>query len=361
MLYHLFYPLRDIFSGFNVFRYITFRASGAVITSFLISLILVPFIIRRLKALKFGQYIQKDSLSLYNLHRFKEGTPTSGGIALLLSILISTFLWADLTNKYILLIIFCIIYLGILGFCDDFIKIRKANSKGLKMSQKFLGQLLLGLIVGIILYLDKDFSTKLDFPFFKKIVLDLGIFYIFFCTIVIVGSSNAVNITDGLDGLACGCIIMVSLAYGVLSYLTGNMKFSQYLFIPYIRGAGELAIFCSAIFGGSLGFLWYNAHPAQIFMGDTGSLSLGGAIGCVAIFIKKEILLVIVGGIFVLEAISVILQVASFRIRGKRIFKIAPLHHHFQILGWSESKVIVRFWIIAVILTLMTLTTLKLR
>jgi phospho-N-acetylmuramoyl-pentapeptide-transferase len=361
MFYHLLYPLKEIFFGFNVFRYITFRASGAAITAFLFSLLFVPFLIRRLKALKFGQYIQKDSLSLYNLHQPKEGTPTMGGIVVLLSILISTFLWADLTNKYILLASFCVIYLGILGFIDDFIKIKRHNPKGLKISQKLFGQFFLGIVIGVILYFDKEFSTRLDLPFFKKVILDLGIFYIFFCTIVIAGSSNAVNLTDGLDGLAVGCVIMVSLAYGALSYLTGNIKFSHYLFIPYIRGTGELAIFCSSIFGGCLGFLWYNAYPAQIFMGDTGSLALGGALGVVSLLIKKEILLIIVGGIFVLEAISVILQVASFRIRGKRIFKIAPLHHHFQMLGWPESKVIVRFWIVAIILALMSLTTLKLR
>lgn len=361
MFYHFLYPLKEIFFGFNVFKYITFRALGAVITSFLLVLILSPFIIKRLKDLKIGQYIQKDSSPLYDLHRFKEGTPTMGGVIILLVVLISTLFWADLTNRYILLVISCVIYLGILGFLDDLIKIRRKNPKGLKISQKFLGQILLGLIVGVILYFDKEFSLTLDLPFFKKLVLNLGIFYIFFCAIVITGASNAVNLTDGLDGLAVGCVIMVFLAYGILSYLTGNIKFSQYLFIPYIRGVGELAVFCASVFGAGLGFLWYNSYPAQVFMGDVGSLPLGGALGCVAVFIKKEILLVIVGGIFVLEAISVILQVVFFKLKGKRIFKIAPLHYHFQFLGWSESKIIVRFWIIAVILALMSLTTLKLR
>lgn len=363
MLYHLFYPLRDFFIGFNVFKYITFRAAMAALTTFGLSVFLGPWVIRKLASLKVCENVRQreEVKGLYDLHHHKQGTPTMGGILIVSVILISTFLWADLSNRYILICLLSILWLGLVGFIDDFIKLRLKRSKGLSARAKFAGQIILGLVMGIFIYLDPNLSTRLDLPFFKDVIIDLGIFYILFVMFVIVGSSNAVNLTDGLDGLATVCVLMVAFSYGILSYLTGHLRFSQYLLIPYMDGVGELAIFCASIVGSCLGFLWFNCYPAQVFMGDVGSLALGGAIGLVAILIKKELLLVIVGGIFVLEALSVILQVTSFKWRKKRIFLMAPLHHHFQMKGWSETKIIVRFWIIAAILALFTLATLKLR
>lgn len=362
MLYYLLYPLRHIFFGFNVIRYITFRSAVAAVTAFLISVIFGNFFIKKLYELKIGQRVRKEECpALYQLHRNKEGTPTMGGILIIFAVLLSFFLWGDLTNKFVLLIFFVSVWLGILGFVDDYIKLTKGRSKGLSISAKLFWQIILGVILGIILYLDPSFTTQLDVPFLKKLIIDLGIFYIFFVAIVIIGSSNAVNLTDGLDGLAIGCVVMVALAYAVLSYITGHAVISKYLLTSYIPGVGEMTVFCSCLFGAGLGFLWFNSHPANVFMGDVGSLFLGGSIGAVSVFVKKELLLVIVGGVFVAEAVSVILQVASFRLRKKRIFKVAPLHHHFQILGWPESKVIVRFWIISAILALVSLVTLKLR
>ncbi|MDP3732620.1 MAG: phospho-N-acetylmuramoyl-pentapeptide-transferase [Candidatus Omnitrophota bacterium] len=362
MLYYLFYPLRDTISFFNIFRYITFRAAMATITAFLISIILGPIIIKFLTRLKIGENIRKeDSAKLYELHSRKQDTPTMGGILILLAILSATLLWADIFNRYIILVLFSTIWLGITGFIDDYLKHIRKKSKGLTVASKFTSQIILGLVLGIILFLTPQNSTKIDIPFLKDVSLELGIFYILFVIIVITGSSNAVNLTDGLDGLAIGIVIMVALAFSVLSYVSGNIKFSSYLFIPYLKGSGELTVFCTSILGAGLGFLWFNCYPASIFMGDVGSLALGGALGTVALLIKKELLLVIVGGIFVLEALSVILQVASFRLIKKRIFRIAPLHHHFQFLGWPESKVIVRFWILASLLALFTIVTLKIR
>jgi phospho-N-acetylmuramoyl-pentapeptide-transferase len=362
MLYHLLYPLKDIFFGFNIFRYITFRAAMAAFTAFIISLLFYPLLIRKLKTAKIGENIRKeDSADLYNLHQRKQGTPTMGGILILTAILISTFLWADLTNSYILISSFVLLWLGITGFIDDCIKQLKRKSKGLEIRTKLISQIILGLLIGVYLFLSSESSTKIDIPFFKNIRIELGMLYILFVILVICGSSNAVNLTDGLDGLAIGIVIVVALSFSVLSYISGHIKFSQYLLIPYLKGSGELTIFCASIFGAGLGFLWFNCYPASIFMGDVGSLPLGGALGMVAILIKKELLLVIVGGIFVIEAISVILQIGSYRMRGKRIFKIAPLHHHLQFVGWQESKVIVRFWIIAALLALFTLITLKIR
>ena len=362
MLYHLLYPLRDIFFGFNIFRYITFRAAMAAFTAFTISLLLYPLLIRKLRIAKIGENIRKEeSTGLYNLHQIKQGTPTMGGILILAAILISTSLWADITNRYILISAFVLLWLGITGFIDDYIKQLKKQSKGLMIRTKFLSQITLGLLIGIFLFLNPQFSTKLDIPFLKQIQINLGIFYILLVILVICGSSNAVNLTDGLDGLAIGIVIIVALTFSVLSYITGHMKFSQYLFIPYLEGSGELTILCASIAGAGLGFLWFNCYPASIFMGDVGSLPLGGALGMVAVLIKKELLLVIVGGIFVIEVISVILQVGSYRTRKRRIFKIAPLHHHLQFIGWQESKVIVRLWIVAALLAIFTLVTLKIR
>jgi len=362
MLYHLLYPLRDIFFGFNIFRYITFRAAMAAFTAFIICLLFYPPLIRKLKAKRIGENVRKDeSADLYKLHQDKQGTPTMGGVLIMVAILISNFLWADVTNRYILISIFVFLWLGITGLIDDWMKQIKQQSKGLEIRTKLISQIILGLIIGTFLFLSPQYSTRLDIPFLKQIHFNLGIFYIFLVVLVVCGSSNAVNLTDGLDGLAIGIVIMVALSFSILSYISGHMKFSEYLFVPYLKGSGELAIFCASIVGAGLGFLWFNCYPASIFMGDVGSLPLGGALGMVAVLIKKEFLLVIVGGIFVIEAISVILQVGSFRMRKKRIFKIAPLHHHLQFLGWPESKVIVRFWIVAALLGLLTLITLKIR
>ena len=284
-----------------------------------------------------------------------------GGIMIILAVVLSTLLWARLDNLYINLAIFVCLWLAGLGFLDDYLKLKMYHPKGISASVKLSFQIILGLIVGTILYLKVPQATRLDIPFFKDLRLDLGRFYILFVILVITASSNAVNLTDGLDGLAIGIVIMVAFAFAVLSYVVGNIKFSNYLFIPYIRGTGELTVFCASILGAGLGFLWFNCYPASVFMGDVGALALGGALGAVAIFIKKEILLIIVGGIFVLEVLSVILQVGSFKLTKKRIFKIAPLHHHFQFLGWSEPKIVVRFWILAALLALLTVVTLKIR
>jgi phospho-N-acetylmuramoyl-pentapeptide-transferase len=334
----------------------------AALTAFLIGLIFGPVIIRILTRLKIGQNVRKeDSAKLYELHSKKQDTPTMGGILILLAILVSTLLWADIFNRYIKLVLFSTVWLGITGFIDDCLKQIRKKPKGLTATAKFTSQIVLGLLLGTILFLNPPNTTRIDVPFLKDVSLDLGIFYILFVIIVVTGSSNAVNLTDGLDGLAIGIVIMAATAFSILSYVSGHIKFSNYLFIPYIAGSGELTIFCASIIGAGLGFLWFNCYPASIFMGDVGSLALGGALGTTALLIKKELLLVIVGGIFVLEALSVILQIASFRFTKKRIFRIAPLHHHFQFLGWPESKVIVRFWIIASLLALLTLVTLKIR
>jgi len=362
MLYNLLFPLHSVISVFNIFRYITFRAAMACLTAFAISLIFGPPIINMLTRMKIGENIRKEeSARLYELHSSKQNTPTMGGILILLAVVSSTALWADISNRYILIAIFSTIWLGVTGFIDDYIKQARKRSKGLTAVSKLTSQIVLGLILGVILFLDPQISTKLDVPFLKNISIDLGIFYILFIILVITGSSNAVNLTDGLDGLAIGAVIMVALGFSVLSYVSGNVKLSDYLLIPYIRGSGELTVFCASILGAGLGFLWFNCHPASVFMGDVGSLALGGALGIIAVLIRKELLLFIIGGVFVIEALSVILQVVSFRLTKKRIFKIAPIHHHFQFLGWSENKVIVRFWIIASLLALLTLVTLKIR
>ncbi len=362
MLYHLLYPLRDFIFGFNLFRYITFRAAMAALTAFVLSLIFGPPLINKLKALKVGEKINKaDSAKLDDLHRHKESTPTMGGILILGTIIISTLLWSDISNKSIWIVLFSTTWLGVTGFIDDYLKQIKKKASGLSSSVKFTSQIVLGLILGTILILDTQFNVRLEIPFLKDINLDLDGLYILFVILVIAGSSNAVNLTDGLDGLAIGIVVMVGIAFTILCYVSGNINLSHYLLIPYIKGGAELTIFCASIIGAGLGFLWFNCYPASIFMGDVGSLALGGAIGTVALLIKKEMLLIIVGGIFVLEALSVILQVASFKLTKKRIFKIAPLHHHFQFLNWPENKVIVRFWIIAGLLALFTLVTLKIR
>jgi phospho-N-acetylmuramoyl-pentapeptide-transferase len=362
MLYHLFYPLRDFIFAFNVFRYITFRAAMACLTAFLLSLIFGGPLIKKLQEFKIGEKINKaDSLKLDDLHRHKQSTPTMGGILILGAVITSTLLWADITNHCIWIVLFSTLWLGLTGFTDDYLKQVKKKAKGLTPGLKLASQVILGLILGAILIINSQHNVKLDIPFLKGGGLDLDGLYILFVILVIAGSSNAVNLTDGLDGLAIGIVVMVAIAFSVLSYVSGNINLSNYLLIPYIKGAGELTIFCAGIIGAGLGFLWFNCYPASVFMGDVGSLALGGAIGTVALLIKKEMLLVIVGGIFVLEALSVILQVGSFKLTKKRIFRIAPLHHHFQFLNWPENKVIVRFWIIAGLLALFALVTLKIR
>jgi len=362
MLYNLLYPLNDIIPFFNLFKYITFRAAMAAITTFLICLWLGKHLIALLQKAKIQENIRKEGFgNLYDVQKYKQGTPTMGGLLIVISVAFSTFLWANLTNKYVMLTLLVFLGLAFLGFLDDYIKLKHIGSRGLSMSAKFIGQLTIGLVLALILYFDKDINTKVYFPFFKNLVFDLGILYILFAILVVCGSSNAVNFTDGLDGLAVGCTIMTALTFSILCYISGNIKISGYLFLPFMPHAGELTIFCASLVGACMGFLWFNCFPASIFMGDVGSLAIGGAIGVVALLIKKEILLVIVGGVFVIEAVSVILQILSFKVWKRRIFKMSPLHHHFQLSGMAESKIIVRFWIVSAILAIVTLMTLKIR
>jgi phospho-N-acetylmuramoyl-pentapeptide-transferase len=341
MFYHFLFPLNDLFVVFNVFRYITFRCVGAIVTAFLLVVLLTPWFIRRLRQYKIGQVIRDDGPKS---HLSKEGVPTMGG-AMIVGVLLAVALW----------------FAGI-GSYDDFRKIKKNNSKGLSARWKLFLQIIGGSIAALCIYQISDLGGQLSLPFFKNFRPDLGGGYVLFALLVIVAASNAVNLTDGLDGLATGPIVTTSAVYLVFSYLAGHVLLSEYLQIPFVTGAGEVAIFCGAMAGASLGFLWFNTFPAQIFMGDTGSLSLGASIGAVAIIIKQEILLVLVGGIFVMEALSVIMQVGFFKVSGgKRIFLMAPFHHHYEKKGWYEPKIVVRFWIVSIILGLSALATLKLR
>ncbi|NQT47217.1 MAG: phospho-N-acetylmuramoyl-pentapeptide-transferase [Candidatus Omnitrophica bacterium] len=362
MFYYFLYPLRDLFSGFNVFRYITFRAALASVTAFLISVLVGPFIIRALNHLKIGQTVRrKDVPDLYPLHKHKEGTPTMGGVLVIFAIVTSCLLWADLTNRYILVCLVSIVWLGMVGFLDDYLKLLKSDSKGLQATMKLAGQVMLGVGVAAFVFFSPPSQTTLEIPFLKNLFIPLGGFYLIFIVLVIVGSSNAVNLTDGLDGLAIGSISMVALTLCIFSYVVGNAVFCEYLWFTHLPGSGELTVFCAALFGGALGFLWFNSHPAEIFMGDTGALALGGSLGVVSVLIRKELILFLAGGIFVVEALSVMMQVASFKFRGKRIFLMAPLHHHFELKGLNETKVVVRFWIVGIILVLICFATLKLR
>jgi len=362
MLYHLLYPLRDLWGGFNVFRYITFRAAFASVSSFLIVLVIGPWLINLLKNFNINQQVRRKHVGkLYDLHKDKVNTPTMGGVLIIVAIIISTLLWADCSNRYVVTVLMTTLFLGLIGFADDVIKLKSNNSKGLTILTKLTGQLVVALAISIVILMDPFIDTTLYVPFFKNIVINLSFFYSLFVILVITSSSNAVNFTDGLDGLAAGCMVMIALSYGAMSYITGHAEFSQYLQIIFIPQAGELAVFCSAVAGACLGFLWFNSYPATIVMGDTGSLALGGAIGALSCLIKKEILMFLVGGIFVIEALSVLLQIGSFRLFGKRIFLMAPIHHHFQLKGWPESKVTIRFWIVQAILSLFALATLKLR
>ena len=361
MLYNFFASLVDQYSFLNVFKYITVRIGFSVITSFLIVFLIGEPLINLFAKKQISGPIRQDGPIDHIIK--KTGTPTMGGLIILLGIVLGTVLWSDLSNIYVLTVVFISIGLGILGFLDDLLKIKQKNSRGLSSKIKFLGQIIIGLIAIFILieFSDHQYLNNLYFPFFKNLILPLGIFFIPFALIVIVGSSNAVNLTDGLDGLATVPVMLVALSFTLISYVVGNAIISEYLFIPYIANTGELSIFCGAIFGSCLGFLWYNAPPAKIFMGDTGSLSLGGSLAAVAIIVKHEIVLAIIGGLFVLETVSVIIQVLSFKLTGKRVFMMAPIHHHFEKKGWAESTVVIRFWIIAIILALIGLATLKLR
>ncbi len=362
MLYHLLYPLTDYVSGLNVFRYITFRTAGATVTAIFICLILGPFFIRLLRKYQVAETIREE---MPERHQKKAGTPTMGGLIILAGIIIPTLLWADLTNYYTQMVLLVTIWLGALGFMDDYLKAIKCQPKGLVARKKMIGQLLLGAVFAAALFWlapENIYDGTTGIPFFKNYVLTLGVFYAPFIVIVITGSSNAVNLTDGLDGLAIGLSGLCFVAFAGIAYVTGRVDFSEYLAIEYLPGSGELAVFCGAAIGSALGFLWFNSHPAEVFMGDTGSLALGGALGAIAILLKKELLLVIVGGVFVMVALSVIIQVLSYRYRGgKRVFKMAPIHHHFELCGWSESKIVVRFWILGALCVLLTLATLKVR
>lgn len=361
MLYYLLYPLREYIFGFNVFRYITFRTAWAAITALLISFILGPWLIKRMTAIKIGQFIREEGPQS---HQVKAGTPTMGGILINIAILVPTILWADLRNPYVWIVLFVTFAYGAIGFVDDYRKLAKKQNLGLTAKEKFSLQIGVALIAGLaIAYLpqiNNTYSTTLTFPFVKW-TLNLGLLYIPFIIVVIVGASNAVNLTDGLDGLAIGSTLIAAGTYTILTYAAGNFRVADYLRIAWVPGTAELSVFCGAMVGASLGFLWFNAHPAQIFMGDVGSLALGGAIGCLAVMIKQEILLVFVGGLFVVEALSVILQVISFKTTGRRIFRMSPLHHHFELSGWTETQVVIRFWILAIMFALLALSTLKLR
>jgi phospho-N-acetylmuramoyl-pentapeptide-transferase len=361
MLYHLLLSFYPQVSVFNVARYITFRTAAASMTALVISLVMGPWLIRRLRDFQIGQVIRQEGPES---HRAKAGTPTMGGLLILAAALIPTLLWADLTNQYVWIAVATTAAFGGIGFFDDYLKITRRSSGGLSARYKLGLQIAVGLLVGLVMmWLANQnlYNTRLIFPFFKQLIPDVGWLYVPFAAFFLASWSNAVNLTDGLDGLAISTFAVAAAAFTALTYITGHRVFAEYLLLIRFAPAGELTIFCGALVGASLGFLWYNAHPAEIFMGDVGSLALGGAIATVAILIKQELLLVIVGGVFVLEAASVVIQVVSFKFRGKRVFKMAPLHHHFELSGWEEPKVITRFLIIAIIFALFSLTTLKLR
>ena len=377
MLYELlFHVLRPYFSPLNVFRYITVRTAVASLTAMFLCLVLGPWMTRKLRALQVGQYIREEGPQS---HQSKAGTPTMGGVLIVIAIIVPTLLWANLTNVYVWIAMAATGIFAAIGFLDDYNKVVRKRNLGLTGRTKLLLQILTSFGVGIVLLMMRAsglYSSELIMPFFKNVRPDMVIQpllanpylvpvailpFLAFLVLVIVGSSNAVNLTDGLDGLAIGCVVIAGGAFTVLTYVTSHARFAEYLDIQHEPAVGELTIFCGSLVGAAIGFLWYNAHPAEMFMGDVGSLALGGALGTVAVMIKQEILLVFVGGVFVLEAISVILQVASFKLTGKRIFKMAPIHHHFELVGWSESKIIVRFWIVALVFALFALTTLKLR
>ncbi|MDC7127041.1 MAG: phospho-N-acetylmuramoyl-pentapeptide-transferase [Spirochaetales bacterium] len=359
MLKEIFFPLVDRISAFNIFQYITFRAAYAAVTALFISFLFGPKIIKSLRKFKLGQMVRTDGPQS---HLYKSGTPTMGGILIIIAVFVSSFLWQDLDNPYMWIALISLVGFGFVGFLDDYLKITRKSSEGLHAKFKMIGQV--GVSLGIVLFLyfnRNEHTTLLYLPFFKNPVADLGVLYIPFGVFVLVAWTNAVNLTDGLDGLATGLVIMVGIAFVILTYITGRADFASYLQIPYLPESSELPVFCFSLVGASIGFLWFNSHPAEVFMGDTGSLALGGVLGVVSLMIKKEVLLVVIGGVFVLEALSVIIQVASFKIRGKRVFKMAPLHHHFELKGWAETKVVIRFWIMGGMFAILALSTLKIQ
>jgi len=361
MLYNLLFPLADQFQLFNLLQYITFRTGAAVMTALVICFWIGPGMIDWLRTKQGrGQPIRADGPKT---HLSKQGTPTMGGLMILLSVIVSTLLWADLSNPFVWQALLVLAGFGAIGFADDFLKLTRRSSDGLAGRLKIFFQLLIGTaaVIGIMSTMPMEVSTGVALPFFKNLVIDIAWFFVPFALVVLIGSSNAVNLTDGLDGLAIVPVAIASASFGIIAYLVGNAVYSQYLGITFVPGAGEMAILCGALIGGAMGFLWFNAPPAAVFMGDTGSLALGGVLGAISIITKHELVLIIIGGLFVLEAVSVIVQVASFKLTGKRVFRMAPIHHHFEKKGWSESTVVVRFWIIAVVLAMIGLSTLKLR
>jgi phospho-N-acetylmuramoyl-pentapeptide-transferase len=357
MLYHLLFPLASDFGVFNVFRYITFRTGAATLTALFIAFMLGPPLIRALERLRVGQPIREIGPD----HHSKEGTPTMGGLLILLSLLVSVLLWSNLDNRFVWIVVGITAGYGLLGFIDDYRKVKQGHSHGISARAKLFWQTIMAFGVALAIYTDPGFDAELAVPFFKNFTPHLGIFYVPFAAFVIVGTSNGVNLTDGLDGLAIGPVLIAAGTFLLLAYAAGHVGIAEYLAIKYVPGTGHLAIFCGALIGGGLGFLWFNASPAQLFMGDVGSLALGGALGTIAVLIRQEFLLPIVGGIFVIEVLSVIIQVSYFRFTRKRIFLMAPIHHHFEKVGWPEQKIVVRFWIVSAILGLVALSTLKLR
>lgn len=361
MLYHIFFSLSQYFSPFNVFQYITFRAGGAVLTSLIICFLAGPFVIKKLKNMKVGQTVRSDGPSS---HQTKNGTPTMGGLLILISIVISALLWAKLDNRFIIWLLAGTLWLGFIGFWDDYVKLKRKDPNGLSAKGKLFGQTIFAASFAAYLSFfpaNPDYYTLVNIPFLKSFFVDFSFFYFVFVLIIVVGSSNAVNLTDGLDGLAIGCIAIAAFTLGLLAYFAGHFQIANYLKIVPVQGAGEITVFLFAVVGASLGFLWYNSHPAEVFMGDTGSLFLGGVLGMTAVSIKQELILVLIGGVFVMEALSVLIQIFVYKKTKKRVFKMAPLHHHFEMLGLSESKVTIRFWIIAIILAIISFASLKLR
>ncbi|MDD2708987.1 MAG: phospho-N-acetylmuramoyl-pentapeptide-transferase [Verrucomicrobiae bacterium] len=366
MFYYLHYFSNDL-RVLNVCKYITFRALMAGLTALVVSLLIGPWVIRKLTELKLGQPIRtaEEVHRLHELHRQKKGIPTMGGVLIVLTVVLGSLLWARPDVIYTWLLLGTMVALGAIGFADDYLKVVRKQSKGLSARAKMRGQIAVAMVVGLLLYFHpatSDLAPKLMVPFYKNpITQDIGLLFFFLVFLVVVGSSNAVNLTDGLDGLAIGCTVTVALIYAVFAYLIANFKFADYLKLTYVPNAGEITVVCAALLGASMGFLWFNCHPAQVFMGDTGSLAIGGVIGVAALCLKQELLLVVVGGVFVMEALSVIFQVLSFKLTGKRLFAMAPIHHHFELKGWSETKVVVRFWILSILFALIGLSSLKLR